>query len=195
MHAQGYKDPGAGWVGMVVIAISGLHGAGKTTVAKHLAKKFHLRYVSAGDVFRRMAAEKGMTLEEFSRYAEKHPEIDRAIDRRTVREAKGDNVLIDAKLAGWMAKHADVKILLTAPLKVRAQRIARREGRSYREVLRETEFRERSEARRFKRFYGIDVHDYTPFDIVLNTERFSIKEMIKIVETVVSVKLPEVKKR
>ena len=189
LRAKCYKSEGAGRIGMVVIAISGLHGAGKTTVAKYLAKKFGLRYVCAGDVFRKMAAERGMSLEEFSKYAERHPEIDLMIDKRTVREAKGDNVLIDAKLAGWMAKNADLKILLTAPLRVRVQLIARREGRSYREVMRETRYREKSEAKRFKRFYRIDTNDYSPFDIVLNTEKFSIKEMKKILETVVSTKV------
>jgi cytidylate kinase len=170
---------------MVVVAISGLHGAGKTTAARALARKFGLRYVSAGDVFRRLAKERGMTLDEFSRYVERHPEVDRQIDRMTMDAAKEGNVLIDARLAGWMAKEADVKILLTAPLEVRVRRIALRENRDYREVLAETVKRERSEARRFKRFYGIDVNDYSVFDLVLDTNRWSAKEMVRILETAV----------
>lgn len=170
---------------MVVISISGLHGAGKTTVAKYLAQKFKLQYVGAGDVFRKMAAERGMTLEEFSRYAERHPEIDTMIDRRTVREARGKKVLVDARLGGWMVKKADLKILLTAPLKTRAERIARREKRDYDEVLKETITRERSEAKRFKKLYGIDVNDHSVFDLVLNTERLSIRETTRTLGTLV----------
>jgi cytidylate kinase len=170
---------------MAVVAISGLHGAGKTTAAKNLAKKFKLRYVCAGSVFRQLAKERGMTLGEFSRYAERHPDIDRMIDRRTAEAAKEDNVLIDARLAGWMVKNADVKILLTAPLEVRARRISRREKRGYEEVLRETTTRERSEAKRFKKLYGIDVNDHSPFDIVLNTERLSIHKTAEILEVAV----------
>jgi cytidylate kinase len=167
---------------MVVVAISGLHGAGKTAAARALVRKFKLRYVCAGTVFRQLAKERGMTLDEFSRHAERHPKIDRMIDRRTAEAAREDGVLIDARLAGWMAKQANLKILLTAPLEERVRRIARREGRRYGEVLRETMRRERSEAKRFKRFYGIDVNDHSPFDIVLNTERFTAKETARILE-------------
>lgn len=170
---------------MVTIAISGLHGAGKTTAAKALVKRFGLRYISAGTIFREMAKERGMSLDEFSRYVERHPEVDRQIDRRTADEARKGDVIIDARLAGWMAKDADVKILLKAPLKLRVKRIARRERRRYGEVLVETRRRERSEARRFKRFYGIDVSDYSAFDLVLNTERWSSGEMAEILELAV----------
>jgi len=94
-------------------------------------------------------------------------------------------VLIDARLAGWMAKGANVKILLTAPLELRVKRIAHRERRKYGDVLAETKRRERSEAKRFKRFYSIDVNDHSMFDLVLNTERWSAKEMTRVLELAV----------
>lgn len=171
--------------GMVVIAISGLHGAGKTTAARALVRKFGLKYVSAGTVFRQMAKERGMTLDKFSQYVERHRGIDRQIDRRTANVAKEDGVLIDARLSGWMAKGADITILLTAPLELRVKRIARRERRRYKDVLAETERRERSEAKRFKRLYGIDVNDYSGFDLMLNTGRWNVKEMNRVLELVV----------
>jgi cytidylate kinase len=170
---------------MVVIAISGLHGAGKSTAARALARRFGLKYISAGTVFRQMAKERGMTLHKFSQYVERHPGIDKQIDTRTANAAKEDGVLIDARLSGWMAKGADISVLLTAPFELRVKRIARRERRRYKDVLVETKSRERSEARRFKRLYGIDANDYSGFDLMLNTDRWSVKEMNRILEIVV----------
>lgn len=164
-----------------MVAVSGPHGAGKTTVAKFLAKKLGLRYISAGEIFRKMAAERGMSLEEFSKYAERNRKVDEEIDRRTIEEAKRGNVFVDARLAGWLLKDADLRILLTASLETRVRRISEREKRPYEEVLRETLKREKSEERRFRRYYGIDLSDYSPFDIVLNTERISIEKMRRIV--------------
>jgi cytidylate kinase len=170
---------------VVVVAISGVHGAGKTTAARNLAKRFKLRHVCAGTIFRQLARERGMSLEEFSSYVENHPEVDRMIDERTVEEAKRDGVLIDARLAGWMAKDADIKILLTTPLEDRVRRIARREKRKYEEVLKETRAREESEVERFKKLYGIDVHDISVFDVVLNTELWPAEETAGILEKAV----------
>lgn len=172
---------------MVVVAISGPGGSGKTTAARGLVKKFKLRYVCAGTVFRQLAEERGMTLDKFSKYAERHPNIDRMIDRRTADAAREDNVLIDAHLAGWMAKKADVKILLTAPLEVRVKRIAKREKRDYKRILKETTVREESEAKRFKKLYDIDVNDHSHFDLVLNTGRLSVRETALILEAAVGI--------
>lgn len=169
---------------MVVIAISGPHGSGKTTVAKELARRFGLRYICAGELFRKMASERGMSLEEFNRYAEVHPEIDRELDRRTVGEAREGNAVVDARLAGWLVE-ADFKILLTAPLHVRAERISKREGRRIEEVLRETQSREESEARRFLQLYGIDVNDFSVFDLILNTGRLSEEQTKEIIVSAV----------
>ncbi len=170
----------------LTIAISGLHGAGTTTVAKALAEAFNLRYISAGIIFRQLAKEKGVSLAKFCRIAEENPHIDQEIDDRTRLEAEAGNVVIDAYIAGWVARRqADLTIYLHAPLDVRALRIANREAQKYEKALEETQFREQSEQFRFQEFYGIDVTDTCLFDIVLNTEHFNVVATISICIAVV----------
>ena len=169
----------------LVITVSGLHGSGTSTQARRLAKALGLRYVSAGLLFRRIAEERGLTLEELSRLAEENPELDRMIDERTREEARRGGVVIDAALAGWMAGDADLKIFLTAPLEERVRRIARREGLSLEEAMRETLKRERSERERFKRYYGIDINDLSIYDVVLNTALFKPDATARILRGIV----------
>jgi cytidylate kinase len=170
----------------LTIAVSGLHGAGTTTVATALAEAFDLRYLSAGMIFRQLAQERGVTLAEFSKIAEENPKIDQEIDNRTQREAELGNVVIDAYIAGWVARRqADLTLYLHAPLEVRALRIANRESRNYEEILKETQIREESESSRFREFYGIDVTDTRLFDLVLNTDNFNAVATISICTAVV----------
>jgi len=171
---------------VVVIAISGLHGTGKTTQARYIAERFKLRHFSAGMIMRRMAEERGIGLDEFSRIVEEQPEIDKLIDAASITEAEKGNVVLDARLAAWMAgDKADIKILLTAPLEVRAKRIAVRDGKSFEQALKETIVREESEKRRYKELYGVDVDDCSIFDLVINTALWDEETIRKVLELLV----------
>ena len=169
----------------LVITVSGLHGTGKTTYAMRIAEALGLRYVSAGEMFRRMAEEREITLEEMSRLAEGDPEIDRLVDERTRGEARRGGAVIDATLSGWMVQDADIKIFLTAPLDVRVRRIAARDGLSVEEAEDATLLREEIERRRFGACYGIDISDLSIYDVVLNTELFDADGASGILKKVV----------
>lgn len=165
-----------------VIAIAGLHGVGKTVYAKAVAERYGLRYVSAGVLFRKLAGERGMSLVEFSELAKHDDSIDKEIDRRTVEEAKVGGCVLDGLLVAWMAKdYADLKIWLKAPLKIRAGRVQNREGKTLEEALEETIARERAEAERFKAYYGIDLNDLSIYDLVIDTSKFSIEGVKRII--------------
>jgi len=60
--------------GKMRITISGPPGSGKGTVSKILAKHYHLKFYSVGDLRREAARKKGMTIEKFNKWSEKHPE-------------------------------------------------------------------------------------------------------------------------
>ena len=50
--------------------------------------KLDIPYISAGSVFREMAAERGMSVLEFSEFAEGNDDIDKEIDKRQAQKAK-----------------------------------------------------------------------------------------------------------
>ncbi len=180
----------------LVIAIGGPAGSGKTTYAKAIARRYGLRYFSAGQVFRRIAKEKGVSLEELSKLAEQDPSIDLLIDKTTLEESLKGNVVVEGHLVPWIVKDiADIKIYVTAPLYIRVRRIANREKRPIAEVLKETIVREHSQRKRFIQFYGIDILDLSIFDLVIDTSKLAIEDVIRIIHLFIETRLPELRKR
>jgi cytidylate kinase len=170
----------------LVLAVAGPHGSGRSTQARILAKELGLRYVSAGTIFRERANELGISLEEMSRRASEDPEFDNYLDERTKKEANEGGVVIDATLSGWMAEGAHLRIYLSCPLEERAKRIAEREGRLVEKVLEETRYREASELRRFREYYGVDLEDLSIYDLVLNTSHLDAASVSRILKNVVA---------
>lgn len=170
----------------LVIAISGLHGTGKSVYARNIAKEFRLRYISAGELFRKIAMERKLSLAELSLEATKDDEIDRLLDKRTREEIKKGKIVIEGLLAGWMAmEHTALKIYLKAPNEIRISRIASRDSTSYTDAEKATLFREQNERKRFKRIYDIDIDNLTIYDLVLNTALMSIESNIKIIKSMI----------
>ena len=169
-----------------VITISGLHGTGKSSVADIVAKRFGLKRVSAGVIFRELAKKRGLTLEEFSIVAEDDESIDKELDALLKTTAMKGNVLLDGQLAGWMAgDYANFKILLTASVDARVKRIAERDEVSLEHARRETLNREASEKERYLEFYGVDISDQSIYDLVLNTEKYDLQGVIKVLTTAI----------
>ncbi|MEM1619471.1 MAG: cytidylate kinase family protein [Fervidicoccaceae archaeon] len=162
----------------LIIAVSGSAGSGKTTYAAHLSKELGLKLVSAGKIFRKIAEERGLTLEELNREALESPSVDFLIESEVIREASSGGAVIEGHLAAWaVAGVADLLVFLDAPLEVRVLRIASREGRPLGEVVVETTKRELLEALRYKKFYGIDVTDQGFFHVKLDTSLASEEEI------------------
>jgi len=179
------RDKGKGKRRMI-ITISGPIGSGKTTVAKALSEKFNLRHISAGKVFRDMAKERKMSLQEFSKLAVENPEIDREVDQRQIALAKNGNVVIDGRLSAHLIKDADLRIWLKASIEERARRVSMRENISYEVALKETLAREASEKKRYKEIYNIDIDNLEPYDVVLNTELWDAENIIEVITNMVT---------
>jgi len=132
-------------------------------------------------LFRKLAEERKVSLEKFQEMAAADPSIDRLVDERTMLEAESDDVVVDGQLAGWVLKEiSDLRILLTAPLVVRLERIAARDHISLEEARRQTLHREAVQAERYRKHYGFSVDDWSIYHLILDTSFGSIEDTAKI---------------
>ncbi|MFX0029375.1 MAG: (d)CMP kinase [Candidatus Hermodarchaeota archaeon] len=173
----------------MIVTISGLHGTGKSTIGKLVAKRLGIKYYSTGQAFRDLAKEMNLSLEEFTTYVEKNPEIDKRLDDKINEIAQKGNIIIDSQLSAFILKSiADLKILLTCPLEIRVQRMTERDKTNYNKKLNETHIREESELKRFKNLYNFDLNDSEAYNLIIDTSNLNIEEVVDII-------LNEIKKR
>jgi cytidylate kinase len=177
----------------LVITLGGAPGVGTTTVAKALAEKYNLKYISAGEMFRQIAQERGLEVAKLSETAEK--EVDLEVDDRTKQMASEGGVIIEGDLAAWMAKdYADIKLWLTAPLETRAGRVFNDEKQrtaeefsSLDDAKEKIQRRFDEDMKRYFEYYNIDLNDSSVYDFILDTENLSLEEVIsKLVEYIES---------
>jgi cytidylate kinase len=161
----------------VIVAIAGPIGVGKSTVARQLAERLGVRVVSAGEVFRDLARQRGLSVLELNRAAEDDPSLDREVDRLQAALARQGPCVVESRLSGWMVD-ADLKVWLRAPLAVRAARVAQRDGLSLAAATTELQSREASEWGRYRSLYGIDVNDLSPYHLVVDTSVWSAETIV-----------------
>ncbi len=165
----------------MIITVSGPHGTGKSTYASQIARALGIRHLSAGVVFRRLAREKEISLEEFGQIALKDPSIDKLVDERTLQEADRGDVVLDGQLTGWVLKgKADLRIYLTAPETIRLERIAKRDKVSLKQAKAETSIREAVQRERYMKHYGFRVDDRSIYHLIFDTSLGSIEDTAKV---------------
>ena len=171
----------------MIITIGGLAGTGTTTTAELLSEKLDIPYISAGSVFRDMASEKGMSVLEFSEFAEGNDDIDKEIDKRQAELAKSaENLIVEGRLSAYFVE-ADLKLWLVTPFDVRSLRIAERESKSVDVAKEEIITRENSEALRYMDIHNIDIKNMDIYDLIINTDTFNPEQVSEIILTTLKV--------
>jgi CMP/dCMP kinase len=167
------------------ITVSGLPGSGTTSLSRYLSECYGFSLISAGEVFRQLAQEHNMGLAEFGRLAQENPAFDTMIDARQ-KEIAGqrDNIIVEGRLSGWMVKDADLRIWLFAPINCRVKRIVSRDHIADDTTAeRVTIEREECEAGRYQTYYNIDINDLSIYQIILNSEHWSVEGLGSIIDT------------
>lgn len=169
---------------MTTITISGLPGTGKTTVAQLLQKETGLSYVYVGDIFRNLAIQHKMSLEEFGKYCEQHPDVDEKLDDQQLHILRKGNVIVEGRITGWLAYRNNIpafKVLLTADIDIRAQRVVKRENGNVEVRKQEIRQREQSEVTRYKTYYGIDLSDTSIYNIIIDTTQKTPEKIVTLI--------------
>lgn len=159
---------------MDTITVGGFPGTGTTTLCRLLHDRTGLPYIYAGRIFRGEAARRGMALAEFSELCEQDPSVDRALDARQVEVLHGGGLILEGRLSGWLA-HLEglpaLKVWVHCDDAERVRRLVDRDGGTTKEQLARTHRREASERDRYGHYYGIDLADLSPYDLVLDSTR------------------------
>lgn len=169
---------------MTCITISGPPGSGTTTVSKLLSEKTGISYVYAGNIFRDLAKKHNMSLEEFGKYCEKNKDIDEQLDAHQLEILRNGNVILEGRISGWIAYRNSidaVKIIITADLDTRVQRIIKREQGDFDKRKKEMMNREKSEKTRYKNYYDIDLDDFSIYEVVINSTTKTADEIVGII--------------
>ncbi|MGH9136255.1 MAG: (d)CMP kinase [Acidimicrobiales bacterium] len=168
----------------MLVTVSGLPGSGTSTVATRLAAALGLAHLDGGTVFRGMAAEHAMTLEAFGAYAETHADIDIELDSRLAARARAGDVVLESRLAGWIATLEGLpalRVWIDADEGERARRVARRDRVDEEAALAANRAREASERRRYQAIYEIDLDDRSIYDLVLDSTTARPDELVEAV--------------
>jgi CMP/dCMP kinase len=171
----------------MIITLAWHHGAGKSTLSRGLVARYGLTSYSVGGMMRELAMERGESLLDLGREAERDGgAIDRALDARTrMLGETEDNFVIDGRLAFHYIPHA-FKIFLTVPPEEAAKRIYHDASRAGVEshvdmidTINNIRIRRVNEDTRYMEYYGIHIYDMSHYDLVIDTANRAIEEVLE----------------
>ena len=172
-----------------IISLSGDLASGKGSVSEVLMDKLSYGIYRNGEYFRKLAKEANMSLAEFGKYVEEHPEIDIEIENSAKEYAKhNDKFIIDARL-GWYAVPESFKVYLKVDINVAAKRAfydANRKDSEKFDTIEEQkadiEKRYKLENERYWELYQVRKEDESNYDLVIDTTNQTAEETADIIE-------------
>ena len=174
-----------------IITINGFPGSGKSSTADLVAKKLGFKRFSSGDFMRRIALDRGISLNELSLKAENDSGVDISIDKAVKTAGKMEKVVIDSRLAfHWIPN--SFKVYLDLSPQIAKERISnnlktnkfrqKSEGEvGISEIYKKITERFESEKKRYLNLYNVDHSNKNNFDLVIDTDKNNLEQVVNIV--------------
>jgi CMP/dCMP kinase len=167
------------------VVLNGDLGSGKTTVSMLLAARLGVRRISVGDLYRAMAAQRGMTALQLNLHAELDDKIDHYVDQlQDDIAASGERLIVDSRLAWYFFTDALKVHLVTEPT-VAAHRVLGRPADTVENYASVEEARSRlatrseSERIRFITRYGADKTRLRNYDLVCDSTSATPEQIVE----------------
>lgn len=180
-----------------VICLAGLTACGKSTAARQLASSYDLRYVSGGTALKELALKMGYKAEDRGwwetpggmRFLDQRlheTSFDKRIDDQLLEYAEQGNVVLDSWTMPWLCKRG-FKVWFEVSLEERTRRLAKRDGISIREAAAVIAEKDGTSKQIYERLYGFKLgEDFSPFDLILDTEMLSAEEAFETLTLVIN---------
>jgi cytidylate kinase len=177
-----------------IITISGLPGSGKSSTANKVAEILNYSRFSSGDFMRKIAIQKGISLNELSKIAENdNGIIDNKIDDEVSKLNNTEKIVVDSRLAFHFLKNSFKVFLDLAPeisknrvlenLKNNPLRLQSENASNVEEIYEKIIERLNSEKKRYKELYNLDYTQKENFDLVIDTDKNNLEQVVEIIIT------------
>lgn len=162
------------------ITITGNLGSGKSSIGKVLKEKGY-EIVSTGNIFRELAMQKGLSVEEFNKQVNEATRkgdrsVDQMIDDTTAKIGRErDNIMFDSRLA-WNFVPDSFKVFVITDIDEASRRVFNDSVRANSESYESQDackkalvHRQEMESVRFKEIYQIDYYDMSNYNLVIES--------------------------
>ncbi len=174
-----------------IITICGGLGSGKSSTAKNVANILGYKHFSSGDFFRQVGLELGLSVTETNIRAETDPKIDEMTDQK-LRDLNNENkIVVDSRTAyHWIPNSFKVYLELSPEIakerilnsiKENKLREQSEQVKNSEEVLNKMTERFQSEQKRYWDLYKIDNTNMSQFDLVIDTNKNNLNEVVEII--------------
>ncbi|OGN00580.1 MAG: hypothetical protein A3B91_01760 [Candidatus Yanofskybacteria bacterium RIFCSPHIGHO2_02_FULL_41_29] len=169
---------------MAIIRVSGNLGSGKTTLCNRLAEHLGYKNYYTGNIFRQLAKEKELSIEEFYKELKSNPGVEKEVDNRQIELMMSeDNLVVQGRMAPFQPSNPNadrINVFIQVSDEEGARRQLKRkenEHLTFEHMLELSRERAWEETERYRNLYGINNYlDQNSFDIIIDTTNMTIDE-------------------